>query len=110
MEYIRWYDEDPYLSPIMKILEKLPTEIQDSIAQDLVQLVMSLHNGQNDNKIEYLNKNLRSTYRRWYDNNPNLLSSIEILKTADEPTKKEICESVLEFLFQILIQENLIND
>ncbi len=110
MKYVRWYDEDPYLSPVMKILEKLPVDIQESVAQDLVQIVMSAHNGQNDTKIEYLNNNLRDSYRRWYDANPNLLSSIEILKTADNKTKKEVCESVLEFLFQILVQEHLIDE
>ncbi len=108
MKYVRWYDEDPYLAPIMKILEHLPTEIQDSVAQDLVQIVMSYKNSMNDTKIEYLSKNMLPSYRRWYDINPNLHSSIELLKTADESTKKVICESVLEFLFQIMVQENLV--
>lgn len=110
MKYVRWYNEDAYLSPVMKILEKLPTEIQDSVAQDLVQIIMCYHDYQNDTKIEYLNKNILPNYRRWYDVNPNLHSSIELLKTVDEQTKKEICESVLEFLFQIMVQENMLNE
>lgn len=110
MKYVRWYDEDVYLSPVMKILEKLPTEIQDSVAQDLVQIIMCYHGNLNDTRIEYLNKNILPSYRRWYDVNPNLHSSIELLKATDEQTKKEICESVLEFLFQIMVQEQLIND
>ena len=110
MEYIRWYDEDTYLAPIMRILEQLPPELQDSVAQDLVQIVMGYQNNLNDNKINYLNENLLSNYRRWYDINPNLHSSIELLKTANPQTKKEICDSVMEFLFQLMIQENLINN
>ena len=110
MKFIRWYDEDPYLAPIMKILEQLPVELQDSVAQDLVQIVMSYQKDLNDVKINYLEKNILSNYRRWYDVNPNMQSSIEILKTANNQTKKEICDSVLEFLFQIMIQENLINE
>lgn len=110
MKYIRWYDEDPYLAPIMKILEQLPPEFQDSVAQDLVQIVMSYQHSLNDVKINYLNENLIPSYRRWYDINPNLHSSIELLKTANPQTKKEICDSVLEFLFQIIVQENLINE
>lgn len=109
MKYVRWYDEDPYLAPIMKILEQLPVELQDSVAQDLVQIVMSYQNNLNDVKINYLNNNLISNYRRWYDINPNLQSSIELLKTADNQTKKEICDSVMEFLFQLMVQEDLIS-
>lgn len=109
MKYVRWYDEDPYLAPIMKILEQLPVELQDSVAQDLVQIVMSYQNNLNDVKINYLNNNLISSYRRWYDINPNLQSSIELLKTADNQTKKEICDSVMEFLFQLMVQEDLIS-
>ncbi len=109
MEYIRWYDEDIYLAPIMKILEQLPPELQDSVAQDLVQIVMGYKDELNDVKINYLNNNLLPNYRRWYDVNPNLHSSIELLKTANSQTKKEICDSVMEFLFQLMIQENLIN-
>jgi len=109
MEYIRWYDEDIYLAPIMKILEQLPPELQDSVAQDLVQIVMGYKDELNDVKINYLNNNLLSNYRRWYDVNPNLHSSIELLKTANPQTKKEICDSVMEFLFQLMVQENLIN-
>lgn len=110
MKYVRWYDEDPYLSPIMKLLEKLPTDVQDSVAQDLLQIIMCHKGTLNDTKIEYLNKNILPSYRRWYDVNPNLHSSIELLKNTDPSTKKEICESVMEFLFQIMVQENLIND
>ena len=110
MKYVRWYDEDPYLAPIMKILEQLPVELQDSVAQDLVQIVMSYKNDTNDTKIEYLNQNLLPNYRRWYDVNPNLHSSIELLKTTDPQIKREICESVIEFLFQIMVQENLIDE
>lgn len=110
MEYIRWYDEDPYLAPIMKVLEQLPVEFQDSVAQDLVQIVMSHKNELNDVKISYLNDNLVSDCRRWYDVNPNLHSSIELLRTANNQTKKEICDSVMEFLFQLMVQENLINN
>ena len=110
MNYVRWYDKDPYLSPVMNLLEKLPVEIQDSIAQDLLQLIMSYQDISHDNKIEYLNQNTLPSYRRWYDINPNLHSSIELLKNTDPQIKKEICESVVEFLFQILLQENLLND
>ena len=110
MKYVRWYDEDAFLAPIMKILEQLPLELQDSVAQDLVQIVMSYKGELNDSKIDYLNNNLPLSYRRWYDINPNMHSSIELLKTANPQTKKEICDSVLEFLFQIMVQENLINE
>lgn len=110
MKYIRWYDEDPYLAPVMKILEQLPVELQDSVAQDLVQIVMSHQKELSDIKINYLSENLLSNYRRWYDINPNLHSSIELLKAANPQTKKEICDSVLEFLFQIMVQENITND
>lgn len=110
MKHIRWYDEDPYLAPIMQILEQLPQELQDSVAQDLVQIVMEHQDQLNDEKISYLSKNLPSSYKRWYDINPNLQSSIELLKTTDTNIKKEICDSVLEFLFQIMIQENFRNE
>ena len=110
MKYVRWYDEDEFLAPIMKILEQLPSDLQDSVAQDLVQLVMSYGGELNDAKIDYLNNNLPLNYRRWYDVNPHMHSSIEILKAANPQMKKEISNSVLEYLFQIMIQENLINE
>ena len=107
MKFVRWYDKDPYLSQMMKILEGLPSTIQADIAQDLLQIVMDKQRHNDDGKIAYLNNNLPPQYRRWYDANPNLLSSIEILKNADEKTKKEICESVMEYLFQILAREQV---
>ena len=70
---------------------------------------MSYHDNSNDNKIEYLNQNILPSYRRWYDINPYLHSSIELLKNTDPQIKKEICESIVEFLFQISVQENLVD-
>lgn len=105
MKYVRWYDKDPYLSEMMRILEQLPIEIRNDIAQDLLQIVMDTQKSNDDSKIEYLKNNLLPEYRRWYDENPNLLSSVEILKDSDEATKKEACESVMEYLFQILTKE-----
>lgn len=101
MEYVRWYDKDIHLHAIVSIFEKLPQEIQDEAAQDLLQIVLTQTSMTCDDKIVYLHQNAPPSYKRWYDKNINLHSAIELLKTCDEKQKKDICQAVLEFLYQI---------
>lgn len=110
MSYVRWYDLDPYISPIMGMLENMPDELQSVVAQDMLQIVMGYSNSLNDNKIEYLNQNVRPVYRRWYDVNPDLHSSIELLKMADDVAKRDICNDVMQYLMEILLEGSQKND
>lgn len=111
MRYERWYDKDQYLSPIMKILEQLPADLRAIVAQDLLQNIMNTNNATCDEKIDFLNRNIPPTYRRWYDKDTNLHSAIESLKNMPAKQKKQICEEIIDFLFQLIAnREQTVNE
>lgn len=106
MNYVRWYDKDTDLSKLMSFLEGLSDEIKDEIAQDLIQIILSEIKTNQDNELFQLSENKLCNYRRWYDNNMNLHSAIEIIKNLDSQKRKEIISLLLESIVQILAEKS----
>ena len=92
--YNRWYDNYPELQSLMILLENLNEYQIELIAQDFLQIILSKYN----NRF----KNAPEKYSRWYDENYNLHTCIEFIKTLDDNEKKELINSYLMSLLSFI--------
>ncbi|MDD3237177.1 MAG: hypothetical protein PHV37_03690 [Candidatus Gastranaerophilales bacterium] len=88
MQYLRWYDKDPVLKEFMNILEALPKDTVNMVAQDFIQIIMESGLIDADYTISMLDKTSPRQYNRWYDKDYNLHTCIELLKNLDEQKKE----------------------
>lgn len=105
MEFNRWYDKYPNLKSLLTLLEQCSEESIESIAQDFLQIILQKYGSDFDKQIEKLNQNAPVRYKRWYDNNYNLHTCIEFIKTLDENEKEEIINlfimSIMSFITNV---------
>lgn len=102
MGYTRWYDEDKILSKLMAFLEKSDDDVRSVVANDLLQIVISEVNSDEINqKIEFLKTNTYGRYTRWYDNNANLQSAVEIIRCLDVNERADVILRIIESMIQI---------
>lgn len=102
MGYTRWYDEDKILSKLMAFLEKSDDDVRAIVANDLLQIVINeVHSEAINQKIEYLKANTYGRYLRWYDNNANLHSAVEIIRGLDTQSREDVILRIIESMIQI---------
>ena len=101
--YVRWYDKDPDLSHLMKFIESLNDDIRDSIAHDLIQIILSEIDTNNDVEIYQLGLTNCGNYQRWYDKHATLHSAIEIIRNLNSEKRVEIIQLIMESIVQILV-------
>ena len=106
MDYVRWYDKDPDLSHLMTFLQGLNDELREEIAQDMMQILMTEVCTDSDDEIHILGESKLTSYKRWYDKDITLHSSIEIIKNLDTEKRKEIISRLRESIVQILTDYN----
>lgn len=102
MEYSRWYDQYPDLKSLLSLLEKVDEENIDIIAQDFLQIIMDKYGSVFDNKLLNIEKNAPPKYKRWYDDNYNLHTCIEFIKTLEEKEKKELIRTFIMALMSFI--------
>ena len=98
----RWYDKEADLSLVMRALEFADDDIKLSIAADLIQMVMSNRDiEEQDEFIEEINEEYVPVRRRWYDEFEIVHSAVEMLKhlNPEERTEtlKEVINSIIYF-------------
>lgn len=101
MIHIRWYDQDENMKLLINILEKLSEDAQNSIAEEIIQLLMQ-RNIDSDSlieKIEYV-----PNRHRWYDKNETLHSAIKMLKKFSGEERKEVFSEIFTSMFDLLQQ------
>ena len=102
MQYSRWYDQYPELKSLLSLLQKVYKENIDLIAQDFLQIIVEKYSSVFDEKIEYLKQNAPPKYSRWYDENYNLHTCIEFVKTLDEEERKIVINSFIMALMSFI--------
>ena len=102
MQYNRWYDNYPNLKSLLDLLEKVNPENIELIAQDFLQIIMDKYGKNFDEKLEHISKNAPVRYKRWYDENYNLNTCIEFLKTLDDNQKQELINSFIVSLMSFI--------
>ena len=106
MNYVRWYDKDPDLSSFMSFIEGLSEDIKSEIALDLIQIILSEIKINKDNELFLLSEGNITQYRRWYDQNRNLHSAVEIIKNLDVQKRREVISLIMESIVQILAEKS----
>ena len=101
-KFVRWYDKDPDLSYLMAFIEKLSVDAREAIAQDLIQIILSEIQVNNDQEIYQLGQLEIKQYKRWYDSNITLHSAIEMIRNLNDEKRKEIIQLIMESIVQIL--------
>ncbi|MGM9993650.1 MAG: hypothetical protein ACI37R_02860 [Candidatus Avigastranaerophilus sp.] len=102
MKYSRWYDKYPELKSLLALLEQVNDEHIDLIAQDFLQIIMEKYGSNFDEKIVHLNENAPPGYKRWYDENYNLHTCIEFIKTLNDNEKKDLVNSFIMALMSFI--------
>ena len=93
-QYARWYDKYPDLKSLLHLLENVDEYNLELIAQDFIQIIIAKYKDEFDNLLKDMSKNAPPKYKRWYDQNYNLHTCIEFIKTLkSEEEKKELINS-----------------
>ena len=101
----RWYDKYPNLKSLLILLEKVDRNHIDVISQDFLQIIMERYHDKFDNVIQHLSENSPPRYNRWYDENYNLHTCIEFIKTLNDREREflvnEFIMSVMSFITNV---------
>lgn len=96
MKHVRWYDKDPQLKEVFEFIQGLDKTAQDSIAQDIIQILMNEFSLDLDREINQISENYSYNCKRWYDKNIDLFTSFEIIKNLPEKMKKQVITKIIE--------------
>lgn len=100
--YNRWYDNYPELKSLLTLLEKVDEYNIELIAQDFLQIILEKYKDQFDKTIHHLSNNPPPGYKRWYDENYNLHTCIEFIKTLSDNERKELINSFIMSLMSFI--------
>ena len=95
MLYKRWYDKNPKLSELVSYLEEQNAEIQDAFSQHLLQILMYEFNFNLDKEISKLAQPCDYSYNRWYDDNIELFTILQFIKTLTDEEQSYLVDSVV---------------
>lgn len=106
MKHIRWYDKNPDLKDVFEFIQGLDSAIQNKIANEILQILMHDFGLNLDEKINNIVKNYNYDCNRWYDNNVNLFSSFEIIKSMSSVEKSKVIEKIITSILFVYIEES----
>jgi len=98
-QYRRWYDNDPVLKEALELLSmatddekgeaaKFLLNLQNEVAKDVIE---SLYDQIKDYQVHG---------NRWYDNDPVMLKSIELLRVASPSVQRKAAKKLLSTLYK----------
>lgn len=105
MQHIRWYDKNPELKEAFEFIEKLDFEVQQQIAQDMIQILMNDFGLNLDTEINRIAQNYTYECKRWYDKNIDFFTSFEIIRSLPDDLQKEIVTRIIETILLIYAKE-----
>ena len=95
MNNIRWYDKNPDLKEVFEFIQKLDKTRQDSIAQEIIQILMNDFNLNLDKEINTIAKNYTYNCKRWYDNNIDLFTSFDIIRAFPKDLQQQVANKIV---------------
>ena len=104
-QFLRWYDQIPELEKVMLFLEKLPKEKQAFIAQDLLQIIMNEADVDINESLKYIDAAKDFPKNRWYDAEPELANSLEVIKSLSYKKQQIVLSKLVESMYQFYIEE-----
>ena len=100
--YNRWYDKYSDLKHLLLLLETVDEYNIEIIAQDFLQIIVAKYKDEFDYVIQELNENPPPRYNRWYDENYNLHTCIEFIKTLEDNEKAELINAFIMSLLSFI--------
>ena len=100
--YNRWYDQYSELKSLLELLENVDKQYINLIAQDFLQIILEKYADKFDAAIKKMSDNAPPRYNRWYDENYDLHTCIEFIKTLDDNEKKELVNSFIMSLLSFI--------
>ncbi|MEI8378263.1 MAG: hypothetical protein WCF95_06960 [bacterium] len=101
MTHSRWYDHDENLKLLFKLLQKLPLEEQNTIAFEIIQILMQ----KNSHSDEFIsNLDYVPDRSRWYDKSETLHSAIKMLKNLSAEERSEVISEVFSTIVEAIHQ------
>ncbi len=101
MEHTRWYDNNPNLRLLFDVIESLDESVKQDLAQDVIQILVQDFNLNLDEEINNVSKNYDYDCKRWYDEDINLFTSFEIIKSFSYEMQEVVISKVMESLLFI---------
>lgn len=110
MSYVRWYDKNTRLKAVFDFIQGLDLPVQNEIAKDILQILMSDINLNLDARINEISKNYDYECKRWYDNNADLFSSFELIKNLPVELQNEVVKKIIESALLMYFGGEAINE
>lgn len=110
MKYVRWYDRNPDLKEVFEFIQELDNSVKNEIAKDIMQILVNDFNLNLDEKINMISKNYTFNCKRWYDNNIDLFSAFEIIKSLPVEVQNQIVRKIIDTILFIYFEGEFNND
>ena len=98
-EYRRWYDNDPVLKEALELLSMATEDEKGEASKFLLNLQSEVAKDVIDSLYEQI-KDYQENGNRWYDNDPVMLKSIELLRVAPPNVQRRAAKKLLTTLFK----------
>ena len=98
-EYRRWYDNDPVLKEALELLSMATTNEKGEASKFLLNLQSEVAKDVIESLYEQI-KDYKENGNRWYDQDPVMLKSIELLRVAPPHVQRNAAKKLLTTLFK----------
>ena len=98
--YNRWYDKYPNLKSLLILLETVDKQHLEIIAHDFLQIILEKYSNKFDEVIQQMSENPPPRYSRWYDENYELHTCIQFIKSLEND--EERIELINSFIMSLL--------
>ena len=98
--YNRWYDKYPDFKSLLTLLESVDKQHMDIIAHDFLQIIIEKYKDRFDDFIQHMSENAPPRYNRWYDENYELHTCIQFIKSLEND--EERIELINSFIMSLL--------
>ena len=98
-QYRRWYDNDPILKEALELLSMATDDEKD----DAAKFLLNLQNEVAKDVIESLYEQIKQYQEhgnRWYDSDPVMQKSIELLRVAPPSVQRKAAKKLLSTLYK----------
>ena len=95
IKHARWYDKNPKLSELISYLEEVDKSVHDEFSNHLLQILIHEFNFDLDKEISKLSEPWEHPYKRWYDENIELFTIVQFIKTLSYDEQSYLVDSVV---------------
>lgn len=98
--YNRWYDKYPDFKSLLLLLESVDKQHVDIIAHDFLQIILEKYKDRFDDFIQHMSDNAPPRYSRWYDENYELHTCIQFIKSLEDDNERN--QLINSFIMSLL--------